>query len=49
MTRKMKCLPFWAHRHFSQNPSCSMCLPSHAENVAIAMLNITYLDPNEES
>ena len=49
MTRKRTCLPFWAHRHFLRNPSCSPHLPSYAENVAIAMLNIKDLDPNEES
>ena len=44
----MTCLPFWAHRQFLQSPSHSLRLPSYAENVAIAMLNIEDSDPDEE-
>ena len=49
MTGKRKCLPFWAHRQFLRSPSRSPCLPSYAENVAIAMLNIEDSDSKEES
>ena len=48
-TEKRTCLPFWAHRQFLRSPSRSPCLPSYAENVAIAMSNMEDLDPNEES
>ena len=48
-TRKRSCLPFWTHKQFLQSPSRSPRLPSYAENVAIAMLNIEDSDPNEES
>jgi len=46
---KRTCLPFWAHRQFLRSPSRSPRLPSYAENVAIAMLNLEDSDPNEES
>ena len=46
---KRKCLSFWAGRQFLRSPRCSPRDPSYAENVAIAMLNIKDLDPNEES
>jgi hypothetical protein len=48
-TRKRTYLPFWAHRQFLRSPSRSPRLPSYAENVAIAMLNIEDSDPDEES
>jgi len=48
-TRKRTCFPFWAHRQFLRSPSRSTRLPSYAENVAIAMLNIEDSDPDEES
>ena len=37
------------HRLFLQSPSRSPRLPSYAENVAIAMLNIEDSDPYEKS
>ena len=43
------CLPFWAHKQFLRSPHRSPRLPSYAENVAIAILNIEDSDPNEES
>ena len=46
--RMRTCLPFSAHRLFLRIPSRSPHLPSCAENVAIAMLNIEASDPNEE-
>ena len=49
MTGKRTCVPFWAHRQFLRSPSRSPRLPSYAENVAIAMLNLEDSDPNEES
>ena len=49
MTGKRICVSFWAHKQFLRSPSHSPHLPSYAENVAIAMLNIEDSDPNEES
>ena len=49
MTGKRTCFPFWAHKKFLQSASHSPRLPSYAENVAIAMLNIEDSDPNEKT